>query len=250
MQVTPQEMKQLAAVGSPSREDLYAGIHKALRAFMADTLIAVGRADPTDAWEVANASERVMALMQVCHDHVVHENQFVHTALEARTPGICHGAAQDHDGHLQHIEALRTQALQLPNLNAGVRAKALHELYLALALFVADNFAHMHVEETLHNAALWAWYADDELQAIHGALVASIPPADMMLVMRWMLPQLNAPERLATLGGMRGSAPAPAFDAVLDMARPHLSPRDWGKLSRGLGLPEVPGLVETGGVVA
>jgi hypothetical protein len=34
------------------------------------------------------------------------------------------------------------------------------------------------------------------------------------------------------------------------MARPHLSPRDWGKLSRGLGLPEVPGLVETGGVVA
>jgi hypothetical protein len=123
----------------------------------------------------------------------------------------------------------------------------LHGLYLALALFVADNFAHMHVEETLHNGALWAWYSDEELRGIHGALVASVPPEEMMQVMRWMVPQLSAPERLATMDGMRATAPAPAFNAVLDVARPHLSERDWGKLMRGLGLPEVQWLVETAG---
>ena len=33
----------------------------------------------------------------------------------------------------------------------------------ALALFIADNFQHMHVEETAHNAVLWARYTDAEL---------------------------------------------------------------------------------------
>jgi hypothetical protein len=73
--------------------------------------------------------------------------------------------------------------------------------------------------------------------------VATIPPGEMMLVMRWMLPQMNAPERLALLGGMRQEAPEPVFRAVLDVVHPHLSPRDWAKLTGGLGLPAVPGLV-------
>ena len=74
--------------------------------------------------------------------------------------------------------------------------------------------------------------------------MATIPPGEMMLVMRWMLPQMSAPERLALLTGMRQEAPAPVFEAVLDAVQPHLSQRDWAKLTRGLGLPAVPGLVE------
>lgn len=45
-----------------------------------------------------------------------------------------------------------------------------------LALFVADDVQHMHVEETAHDAVLWAHYSDDELMAIEQAIVASIPP--------------------------------------------------------------------------
>ncbi len=241
MQVTQNEMNELAITGRVPRENLYAGIHKALRAFMADTLIAVGRADPGDVQETRDVSEQVVELMQVCEAHVHHEDSFVHPALEARTPGVCHAVAQDHTGHLQHIGHLRALALRLPALNDAERAPALHSLYLALALFVADNFTHMHVEETQHNAALWAWYTDDELRAIQGALVAAIPPDEVMLVMRWMLPQLSSPERLAMLGGMRANAPAPVFEAMLSVARPHLSQHDWGKLVRGLGLPEAQG---------
>ena len=53
---------------------------------------------------------------------------------------------------------------------------------------------------------------------------------------------LHALERLQVLGGMRQGAPAPVFQAVLDVVQPHLSPRDWAKLTQGLGLPAVPGL--------
>lgn len=244
MQFTQQEMNQLAAAStSSSRENLYAGIHKALRAFMTDTLLAVGRADPSDPQDVADASGLVIGLMDLCEAHVQHENSFVHPAIEARTPGVCGEVAQDHVAHLHHIQRLRAAAQQLPGLDAPLQAGALHALYLELSLFVADNLQHMHVEETRHNAALWSAYTDAELRAIHDALVATIPPSEMMQVMRWMLPQMHALERLQVLGGMRQGAPAPVFQAVLDVVQPHLSPRDWAKLTQGLGLPAVPGLV-------
>lgn len=245
MQFTQQEMNQLAAASTgSSRENLYAGIHKALRAVMADTLLAVGRADPSDPQDVADASGRVSALMALCEAHVQHENVFVHPAIEARSPGESCEVAQDHVEHLQHIAHLRFVAQQVPTLDASRQAGALHALYLELALFVANNLQHMHLEETRHNAALWSAYTDAELRAIHDALVATIPPAEMMQVMRWMLPQMHALERLQVLGGMRQGAPAPVFQAVLDVVQPHLSPRDWAKLTQGLGLPAVPGLVE------
>lgn len=246
MKFTQQEMKQLAqASQAAGREDLYAGIHKALRAFMAECLLAVGRADPTDPQDVADASARVCALMDLCVSHVHHENNFVHPAIEARTPGLSADVAQEHLGHLQQIAGLRAAAQRLGALDTAALAGALHTLYLDLSLFVAESLRHMHVEETEHNAALWCAYTDDELRAIHGALVATIAPAEMMRVMRWMVPHMHAPERLALLDGMRQGAPEPVFRAVLDTVQPRLSQRDWAKLARGLGLPPVPGLVET-----
>ena len=245
MQVTRQEMQALAAASTATtRENLYAGIHKALRAAMADSLLALGRADPSDPQDVADASARLLALLDLCEAHVAHENTFVHPAIEARMPGVSEAVGQDHVEHLEQIAQLRTAAGRLPLLAPALRAGALHALYLAFSLFVAENLLHMHTEETAHNAALWSAYSDAELRALHDALVASIAPPEMMQVMRWMLPQLNAPERLGLLSGLRAGAPAPVFQAVMDLVQPQLSQRDWGKLAQGLGLPPVPGLVE------
>ncbi|QHE74818.1 hemerythrin domain-containing protein [Hydrogenophaga sp. PBL-H3] len=239
------EMAHVAATARTGlgRFNMYAGIHKALRAFMADTLLTVGRADPSDAADVNHAAARVGELMDLCASHVAHENNFVHPALEARCPGVCGPVAQDHEGHLHVIAHLRDAALSLVKLEAGEREAALQALYLALALFVADNHQHMHAEETVHNAALWAAYSDAELIGIHDALLATIAPVEMMLVMRWMLPQLSAPERLGVMQGMRAGAPAPVFEGMLTTIQGLLIPRDWAKLARGLGLPPVPGLV-------
>ena len=46
-----------AALAAP-RLDLYQGIHKAMRAFMADTLLAVGRMDADDALELAQCQSK------------------------------------------------------------------------------------------------------------------------------------------------------------------------------------------------
>ena len=241
MQFDIQEMIQLAATQTP-RLDMYAAIHKAIRALMCDTLLAVGRADPQDDTELAPALDKVDELLTFCEHHVFHENTFVHPAIEARAPGMSDAVTAEHDAHLAHINTLRLATLAVRRAPAAQRDAMTLALYRQLALFVADNFQHMHVEETVHNDALWAHYTDAELYAVHEALVGSIPPEEMMFTLRWMVPYMNPAERAGMLADMQAHAPAPAFAAALDVVRPHLSNKEWGKLSSALGLQAVPGL--------
>ncbi len=238
MKIDIQEIRQVAAAQDP-RIDMYAGIHKALRALMADTLLAVGRMDSEDALELAQVTQRVVELLDFCRSHLRHENQFVHPAIEARAPGASAAIAHEHDEHERHIDALGQAVTALRACPAVQRGAASLDLYRSLALFIAENFQHMHVEETAHNAVLWARYTDAQLIEIHEALVASIPPDEMMFALRWMAPFMNPGERSAMLAGMQAHAPAPVFQAALDTVRPHLSALEMSKLARSLGLAAV-----------
>jgi hypothetical protein len=239
MNIDPQELKNVAQAQAP-RVDLYSGIHKALRAVMADTLLAVGRMDSADELELAQVTERVLQLLDFCRSHLEHENEFVHTAMEARAPGASEAVAREHEDHVRHIEALAAVVAALRAAPAECRFAEQQRLYGDLTLFVADNFHHMRVEETAHNAVLWARYTDAELVAIHDALVASIPPEEMMFAARWLVPFMSPVERAGFLGDVRAKAPAPAFQAMLDTVRPHLTDNEWAKLARSLDMPVTP----------
>lgn len=223
------------------RMDLYAVIHKALRLFMHDTLHRVGRLDADDATERHAVLAQVQALLDACRSHVAKENAYVHAAIEARRPGTCGRIAGEHDAHLEAIAALEAEAAALRALPT---AAAAGRLYRHLARFIGENLEHMHVEETLHNAALWAAYSDDELMQIEQRIVGSIPPAEMAALLRWMIPAMNPAERAGMLGGMQQGMPPDAFTGVLDIARRVLDDMAWAKLTRALGLPPVPGLVQ------
>lgn len=211
---------------------------------MTRTLARVGATDPGDADDVVatlNALERLLAL---CEVHLADENAFIHPTLEAARPGTAARVAGEHVHHAEAIADLRDLAAFVANARDADRAAALARLYGALALFVADNFAHMHVEETAHNPVLWAAYTDAELDAIEQRIVASIPPQVMAAeALHWFIPALSAPERAAMLGGMREVMPPVAFAGVLDIAQRTLAAHDHAKLLRALGLPPVPGLM-------
>lgn len=243
MKIDATEMSQLAAVQETPRMDMYTGIHKALRALMSDTLLAVGRMDCDDDLERAQVSHRVLELLDFCAAHLKHENEFVHAAIEARAPGASEHIAHEHVEHEQHLAALSARVAQLLACPPAQRPGRTLDLYRQLSLFIADNFQHMFVEETAHNAVLQANYSDVELNAIHGALVASIPPAEMMYIARWLVPFMNPSERTGMLADMQAHAPAPAFQAVIDTVRPHLTDLEWAKLARSLGMAPVQGLV-------
>lgn len=226
------------AVAMPTgRRDLYAGIHKALRLFMTRTLCRVGSTDPADGPEVTAALEMVERLLKLCEVHLQDENDYMHPALERARPGSAARIAAEHEHHAEAIADLRELAELVAESRDGTRAGALGRLYRALALFVADNLQHMHIEETAHNAVLWAAYSDDELLALEQALVASIPPDAMLEALHWFVPALNASERAGMLTEMSRGMPPEPFRTVLDIAKRTLSSPDHARLLQALGLP-------------
>lgn len=244
MKMDSEEMgRVVSADAGGDRVDLYVGIHKAMRALMADLLVAVGKMDAADDSAVEWTVSRVLQFADFCTAHLTHENEFVHTALEARRPGASARIAAEHVEHAQAIAALKAAADRLHKTQGSQREQDALALYRQLALFIAHNFEHMQAEEIEHNQALWAHYTDEELRALEGRLLATIPPEETLFVMRWMVPAMTPAERLQVLQGMQAHAPAPAFAAVLDVVKPHLGTGEWAKLARGLKLAPVPGLV-------
>ncbi len=91
----------------PQRLDLYVSIHKALRSFMGDTLTRIGRIDVADRADRDAALAQLDSLLALCLDHLRHENEFVHTAIEARQPAGSRRVAEEHGEHVETIAALR-----------------------------------------------------------------------------------------------------------------------------------------------
>lgn len=226
-------VRNTAALPAP-RPDPYTAVHKGLRTFMSETLAAVGRMDVDDPAEVADVLAQVRGLLWVCRDHLGHENRHLHAAMEARSPGASRATAADHVDHERAFAVLEADVQALEHASGPRRAAAALHLYRQLAVFVGENFAHMHTEETDNTALLWQTHTDAELVAIHQRIVSSIPPATMAVYLRWMVPAMSPAERAGMLGSMRGGMPAEAFAGVLATVRPHLRERDWDKLARAL----------------
>ena len=227
--------------GQPPRADPYTAIHKALRHFMADTLVRIGSMDVRDAEEAGGALEQLGGLLAMLRAHVSHENTFIHVAIEQRRPGAQHRVGDDHDNHLATIDELETEARAL--LNARDREGAALRLYRQLALFAAENLEHMHVEETSNHALLWELFSDAELIALHDRLMASVPVSTLAASLRWFAGALNFEELTALLGAMKSTLPTEGFAAALDGVRLQMSEARWSRLARRLAVPQVPGLV-------
>lgn len=72
-------------------------IHKALRAFLSDTLVRVGALDARHPKERADTCAQVLAMLEQMRRHLSHENAFIHEALERRSPALCTAIAREHD---------------------------------------------------------------------------------------------------------------------------------------------------------
>jgi Hemerythrin HHE cation binding domain len=217
-----------------ARPDEYRFIHKALRLFMADTLAAVGRMDPADPSDIADTIKQVRDLLASCRSHLEHENAFVHTSMEARAPGSAARIANEHVHHRDAIGDLARDTAVLEESSGPARMAAADALYSKLALFIGENFVHMHTEETENNAVIWATHSDQDILSIHRAIMAALTPDEMASGARWMIAALNPPQRAALLSEIRQSAPPPVFEGLLGMAKAHLSDLEWRKLAQAM----------------
>ena len=234
----PNAPEAQAAAIAPERYNIYAGVHRALRHLMSDTLVRVGRLDVSDDDEMDATLAQLELLLRFCSSHIEHENDFLHTAIEARQPAGATRTSADHLEHGASIGALGDEAAALAAAGAAQRPMLALRLYRHLALFVAENFQHMHIEETTNAATLWAHYTDAELHEIHARLLATLAPQEHLLMARWLVPASSPAERAGMMQALQQRTPPEAFLGLLMHVRPHLDASGWAKLARAVGVSE------------
>jgi len=194
-------------------KDLYYAVHKGIRLANARMLIALGQADARDDAEVVQVLGALAAHLDLSLSHLTHENDRIHTVVEARLPGGADHQGEDHDHHLEAFAELRRMAEEVAMAGAERGAK-FRRLYQRFAIFVAEDLTHMHEEETELMPLIAAHFSPAEIDGIEHSIVANIPPEKMAGFGRFMLGAASRSERIAMVSGMRQAMPVEAFDGL------------------------------------
>lgn len=215
--------------------DLYRDIHKGIRAELFSLVESAGNTAPGDDLARAALAAHVRDVAGVLEAHAEHEDAVISPALEAHLPELTERISADHEA----LEATFARVVDLADTTAtGDREarRVMQLLHLDLASFTSNYLSHQDLEERVVMPALEDAVGPEACLGLHVAIVSSIPPAEMMRSLAFMLPAMNLEDRADLLGGMRAVAPPQAFEGVWALAGSVLDPADHLALGRRLGL--------------
>ena len=202
------------------RYNLFNLVHKGLRASLYQTALHLQRTDFTREKEKTAAIERVNEIIMLFEGHANKEDHFVLPAIATYEPSVVAAFEAEHeeDERLAHqlkecLKQIESAETYLELLIAG---KNLNESFVA---FVAFNLVHMSKEESCINPILWRYYSDEELQAISGRIVESIPPWMMDFYANWMVRGVNDHEAFAWFQAVELTMPEVVHQTLLQKAK-------------------------------
>ena len=135
----------------------------------------------------------------------------------------------------RQLASLQTAADGIRLATAADRDQLLLAFHLALADFDATYLPHLRFEECTVMPALNAAMSDADLEAVTNQIRGSVPPADMCIFIRYMVPAMNFSERLDMLGGMHAGAPPEIFEMFRNAAQSALPPSEFEAVARAGG---------------
>lgn len=209
--------------------DLYREVHKGLRRALFEIVECAGSLDATDADAVDSLRQLFADLDMMLVTHHGHEDGPLLAALIAEHAGdLAESIEAAHADTERQLRGLRTMVAALGTGSAA-------DVYDGLVTFTADYLAHMNVEERQVMPRLQSAATDDELMAIEMAIRTSVPPPDMCVFLRSMLPAMNPDERTGTLTGMKMGAPPEIFELFWGVAEENLSQADLAAVAGRIG---------------
>lgn len=212
--------------------DLYREVHKGLRLALSDLVRLAGSLDATDAASVEAfaalfADVDMMLVTHHRHEDGGHLGELIAQHLDAEVAQSVHDAHERSDAMLEELRR------SVAALDTGGTDTA--RLYDDLVAFAAAYFIHMNVEEQQVMPVLRAGVDPDELFAITMQIRTSVPPPDMCVFLRFMLPAMTPVERAGTLGGMKAGAPPEIFEMFWTVAQRSLEPGDMADVAERIG---------------
>ena len=200
--------------------DLYREVHKGLRLALFELVEMAGTLDATDHDGLEEFGRLFGAVDMMLQTHHRHEDGAELVGLIAQhVSDVLPAITEAHDHAEQQLATLRCLVSELAG---GVdRCGAIYDASVA---FTAGYLDHMAVEETQVMPRLQAAASAEQLMAITMAIRMSVPPPDMCVFLRYMLPAMTPDERSETLGGMKAGAPPEIFELFWGVAEASLSP--------------------------
>jgi hypothetical protein len=220
----------------PVTFDLYRDIHKAIRSELFCAVARAGQTDPGDGVAVADLAAQVARLVDLLDLHAEHEDAHVQPAIVEVDPSSAERIEADHAGFEGASVGLVARAVEATQQPVAARRSLLHGLYLDLAAFTSRYLTHQDLEERIVMPKLEAALGVDAVMGVHGRIIGSLPPDELLQSLALMLPAMNADDRTELLGGMRATAPAEVFDAVWGLAGSVLGDADVRQQAGRLGI--------------
>lgn len=211
--------------------DVYREIHKAMRFALFGVTARAGSAEATNESDLEALRNEWRDVAFVLRGHHEHEDTFCDPLIRAHAPSLREALESEHVKAHDLLMALDTQAAAL----TSARPQTLRAFYLNLADFTADYLKHLRYEEDRVMPALNHAMSDAQLAAVTDQIRGSVPPPDMCIFIRYMVPSMSFSERVDMLGGMFRFAPAEIFEMFRGAAQSALAPADYEMVARKVG---------------
>jgi hypothetical protein len=218
--------------------DVYVNAHKGLRSFITNFSYKTGSTDWNEMSEVKSLQSDWQKLLMLVNSHHNHEERFIHPSLARISPGGDRSYEAEHHALMSVLTDLDTHFNSLMH-DGGPKAKRAEiglEFYRGLNLFYAQFLLHLNREEVEAERSLHSLCTPEDIMAMVGELIGSIPPDELMLWIDLMVPAMNMPECAEFLGIMKAGAPPEAFNTLAERVHMARGEADWQKLKTLLGL--------------
>jgi hypothetical protein len=218
--------------------DVYVNVHKGLRSHITRFSYKTGSTDWNEMSEVKSLQADWKELLMLIQSHHNHEDRFIHPVLARISPGGHRNYEEEHHALMSVLNDLDTHFNSLMH-DDGPKAKRAEiglEFYRGLNLFYAEFLHHLNREEVEAERSLHSLCPPEDIMAMVGELIGSIPPDELILWIDLMSPAMNMPECAEFLGIMKAGAPPEAFKALAERVHMARGEADWQKLKTALGL--------------
>lgn len=192
--------------------DLYREIHKAMRLALFGVTTMAGATDAADEASVQRLCDEWHDVRLVLIGHHHHEDAYCDPLIARHAPALRESLEAEHDIADAAIDRIDAIVHGLAGLDSGDRVGALHGLHLELADFTSQYLQHLRFEEHEVMPALNVAMSNADLAAVTDQIRGSVPPPEMCVFMRYMVPAMTFAERADMLGGMHAGAPPEIFE--------------------------------------
>jgi hemerythrin-like domain-containing protein len=220
-------------MSTEQRMDVFVNVHKGLRRGLLGLSLRLGSLDWSDPEEVHATGLEFANQIHFLREHAQNEDLVQVPFLESRSPGTARMMVQDHHRLEREVDKLEDEWNRVSSNPDPSRLG--YQLYLDFNRFLSAYLAHMELEEQEITEAIYQNFTDEEIGQEFKKIIARTSPQDMGMMLSYMIPGMNGPERLAFLSYLKAAAPPEVFGKVKGLAQKVLAPKDWEKLSVQLG---------------